>query len=202
MFSAHVLCQEERSAANVPVTGSPEVVTVTWASLPSGELTVIPFDGSALLSPLPGPIATVGPAGDGLAEGETPAPVAELPGDWVPDRWITVVVLPVHPVTVRASAAPAAKAEIPARIALMSAPFPPSQHAEHRHFRTKSIQRDVPAKPILLYSLLKRGRARVGCPRGLFVVPIAPPFRRGYQVGLALGVAERDTVKHSKAAEQ
>jgi len=68
-----VLCQEVWSAANVPVTGSPEVVTVTWASLPSGELTVMPFDGSAPFAPLPGVIVTA----VGYQGGVTPNPTYE-----------------------------------------------------------------------------------------------------------------------------
>ena len=136
---------------NVPVTGSPDVVTVTWASLPSGVLTVIPFDGSAPPALAPGVIVTAGPAGDGLADALAVPPCPVLPGDWVPlapDRSMMVVVLPVHPVTASANAAPAATAEIAALIALMSAPFPPFAHAEHRHLLTKTIHRDVPTVPV------------------------------------------------------
>ena len=42
-----MLCQEARSAAYVPVTGSPRCVTATFFSVPPAAVTVIPFDGSA-----------------------------------------------------------------------------------------------------------------------------------------------------------
>jgi len=119
------------------------------------------------LAPLPGVIVTAGPAGDGLADGEADALAvpppgvlapAVLPGDCAPvppDRSMMVVVLPVHPVTASASAAAViitgAAAEIAARIALISAPFPPSGTPNIRYFPTKTIHRRKPAVPVLAH---------------------------------------------------
>ncbi len=110
-FSAHVLCQEERSAEYAPATGSPPARTATLFSVPPDAVTVIPLAGSAPPAPLPGVIVTAGPAGDGFAEAE---------GDAAPPVLVfetLAVVLPVQAVTA-ATSAPAAMAET-TRIALM-----------------------------------------------------------------------------------
>src|ERR1700735_5860174 len=78
-FSVSPLCQEVRPVEYVPVTGSPEVGTVTFLSVPPAALTVIPVAGSAVLSPPPGVIVTAGPAGGGLAFGDAEPP-ADEPG--------------------------------------------------------------------------------------------------------------------------
>ena len=70
-----LLCQEVRPAEYVPLTGSPEVATVTFLIVPPDAVTVIGEPGSAALTPLPGVIVTAGPVGVGLAEGLADAPL-------------------------------------------------------------------------------------------------------------------------------
>lgn len=120
-----MLCHEARSAAYVPVTGSPAVVTATFCSVPPVAVTVIPCDGSAPAALFPGVIVTTGPAGDGFANGDADA---EVDADAAPDRAgdaaaagcnVAVPGDPVQAVTVNASAAAAATAES-GQIALMS----------------------------------------------------------------------------------
>jgi hypothetical protein len=90
-------------------------------SVPPAAVTVIPVDGSAVLSPPPGVIVTAGPVGDGLAFAAAPAEEVGL----LPPYFTTVVVL-VQAASASASAAAPAKAE-PIRICLMSELFPTRQ---------------------------------------------------------------------------
>ena len=92
-------------------------------SVPPAAATVIPVDGSAVLSPPPGVIVTVGPVGDGLAAADADARAAE-PG-LLPPSFTTVVVL-VQAASASARAAAPANAE-PIRICLMSELFPTRQ---------------------------------------------------------------------------
>ena len=115
-----MLCQEARSAAYVPVTGAPEVVTATFFSVPRAAVTVIPWDGSVPVAPFPGVIVTTGPVGDGEAAAD--APPAGAPADAVPPFAAACTVevpLPVQAVTAAASAAQAVRAQN-VRIALIS----------------------------------------------------------------------------------
>jgi hypothetical protein len=123
-----VLCQEAWSAEYVPVTGSPAVRTATLLSFPLAAVTLIPCDGSAPVAGcpvalFPGVIVTTGPAGDGLTGAEDAARGADEAAATCfakPDP-----ADPVQAVTVRASTAPAATAEIVLRTALIAAPSQP-----------------------------------------------------------------------------
>jgi hypothetical protein len=122
--------------------------------VPPDAVTVIPRDGSAEAASLPGVIATAAPAGDGLAVGDGGAEAETEPGEvgvLLPlPRSMMVVVLPVHPVSASASAAPAAAAETAARITLMSAPS---------HQRASSTAPQRPSFPIK--SMQSPGLARL-----------------------------------------
>jgi hypothetical protein len=81
----------------VPPTG----VTVTFDSFPVAAVTVTPAEGSALLAPLAGEIATSAPGGVGLAVAAAPPFAAGL---------IVSLPVPVHAVPSTASTAVAATA--------------------------------------------------------------------------------------------
>jgi hypothetical protein len=89
-------------------------------------VTVIPFDGSAPLAPLPGAIVTTGPAGVGFADAF--AAEALFAAD------VTAVVpLLVHPASAMPSTASAATPPIPMR--LIEKPIPTTPHTRTRSRR-------------------------------------------------------------------
>ena len=108
------------------MTGSPEVATVTFFSVPPAAVTVMPVDGSADLTPLPGVIVTAGPAGDGFGGRRPPARWPWRPPSRcrsAPAYFTTVVVL-VQAVSASASAATTrARDAAIARMPVMSPPF-------------------------------------------------------------------------------
>ena len=82
MLSAHRLCQVWPSALRVPVTGSPDVLTVTLVTLPLVAVTVIPSAGLASWLPLAGVIfrSAASAAAFTLAEAAGCPPVAPAGG--------------------------------------------------------------------------------------------------------------------------
>src|SRR5215469_534668 len=127
MSSAHWLRHTVPPWLRPPATGSPEVRTLTWVSVPLATVTVMPADGSASLAPLPGVIVTRGAFAAVLPE-VVPAPVRAAPLAWLVPR-----PLPEHPAASSTTAATAANPVglltrrfhvVTIRTALTSAPVP------------------------------------------------------------------------------
>ena len=111
-----------------PDTGSPEVLTLTWVSVPPAAVAVIPADGSASLAPFPGVIVTRG------AAFAAPLPVVAPAPPWAGAlAWLVLCPPPVHPAASSVSTATAANPAglltrrprvVTIRTALTSAPVP------------------------------------------------------------------------------
>src|SRR5947209_7717327 len=114
---AHWLCQALAPWLRRPDTGSPAVRTVTFFSVPSAAVTVMPADGSTLAAPFAGVIRI-------FAAGAAAPVLAWAAGV---TRVAVVCPLPVHAAVIRASAAATAAAPT-RRLGVMkpfaSGPFP------------------------------------------------------------------------------
>src|SRR5579872_2239072 len=156
MSSAHWLRHTVPPWLSPPGTASPEVRTVTWLSVPSAAVTVMPADGSASLAPLAGVIVTRGaarcpevvPARPGLPLAAAPVRAAAL-------AWLVPCPPPEHPVASSARAATAARPRVIFRTALTSAPVP--------HRRVLYTRRAALPAARCLLSPSRRRAASPGC---------------------------------------